>query len=74
MTEYLNRRAAALGLETGGLVRTDEEIAQAHQAEAMKAMAEKLGPAAINQVGEGVRAGQIDPEQMAGMMQQMSPQ
>jgi hypothetical protein len=74
MTEYLNRRAAALGLDTGGLVRTDEEIAQAHQAEAMKSMAEKLGPAAINQVGEGVRAGQIDPEQMAGMMQQMSPQ
>jgi len=49
--EYYKRRSAALGIDAGGLVRTDEEIAQADQQAQQQAMIEKLGPQAISQLG-----------------------
>jgi hypothetical protein len=49
--EYFTRSAAALGISTKGLVRTDEEIAEenAQQQQVMQAQAltEKLGPSVI---------------------------
>lgn len=49
--EYFSRSAAALGINTKGLVRTDEEIAQEsaqqQQAAAAQALTEKLGPSVI---------------------------
>lgn len=47
-TEYLNRRAAALGIDAEGLIRDPEEMAQEQQQAQQMAMMEKLGPAGIN--------------------------
>ncbi|MGN6552086.1 MAG: portal protein [Pararhizobium sp.] len=49
--EYIKRRGAALGIDMGGLIRSDEEIQQAEQQEQMAAMAQHLGPQAISQMG-----------------------
>jgi Bacteriophage head to tail connecting protein len=46
-TEYLNRRAAALGIDAEGLIRSQEEIQQEQQQSQMMDMANKLGPAGI---------------------------
>lgn len=50
--DYITRVATALAVETDGLVRSDEEVAQARAAQAQEAMArmltEKLGPGAMN--------------------------
>ncbi|RTL93871.1 phage tail protein [Ancylobacter aquaticus] len=50
--DYITRVATALAVETEGLVRSDEEVAQARAAQAQQAMAqmltEKLGPGAMN--------------------------
>jgi hypothetical protein len=46
-TEYLNRRAAALGIDAEGLIRDPEEMAQEQQQAQQMAMMEKLGPAGI---------------------------
>lgn len=49
--EYFKRRGAALGVDMGGLIRTDEEIAQADQQAQLAAMAQNLGPQAIQAMG-----------------------
>ena len=60
--EYFARSAAALGINTKGLVKTDEEIAeetaQQQQQNQMQALAEKLGPSAIK-----AGADQLQPSQ-----------
>lgn len=47
VSEYLERRATALGIETNGLIRTPEEVAQSDQQAQMQAMVSQLGPEAI---------------------------
>lgn len=49
--EYFKRRGAALGIDMGGLIRTDEEIQQADAAAAQQQMIQQLGPQAIAQMG-----------------------
>ncbi|MDX0455498.1 phage tail protein [Sinorhizobium medicae] len=49
--EYFKRRGAALGVDMGGLIRTDEEIATADQQAQLQAMAQNLGPQAIQAMG-----------------------
>ncbi|PBB68154.1 phage tail protein [Mesorhizobium sp. WSM4312] len=63
--EYFKRRAAAFGIDTGGLIRTDEEIAQADQQAQQMAMLQQLGPQAISQMGGMAKE---------GMKQQAQPQ
>lgn len=46
-TEYLNRRAAALGIESEGLIRDPEELKQEQAQSQQMEMANKLGPAGI---------------------------
>ena len=41
--DYFKRRATALGIETEGLIKSDEELQQAAQQAQMQQMAEKLG-------------------------------
>jgi hypothetical protein len=52
--EYFKRRATALGINTKGLIRTEEEIAASDQAAQQQAMAqtitEKVGPVAAKAV------------------------
>ncbi|PLU17972.1 hypothetical protein BMJ31_21265 [Sinorhizobium medicae] len=55
--EYMTRRGAALGIDTNGLVRTDEELSQGDQTAQMQQMIEKLGPQAIAQMGGMAREG-----------------
>lgn len=47
-TEYLNRRAAALGIDAEGLIRSPEEIQEEQQQAQQMAMMEKMAPAGIN--------------------------
>ncbi|MQX49607.1 portal protein [Sinorhizobium medicae] len=55
--EYMTRRGAALGIDTNGLVRTDEELSQGDQTAQIQQMIEKLGPQAIAQMGGMAREG-----------------
>lgn len=49
--DYYMRRAAALGVDAAGLIKTKEEIVAEQQAAQQAAMMEKLGPNAVNQLG-----------------------
>ena len=64
VSDYLNRRATSLGIDTEGLIRSQEDVqaeAQAQQQQMMMArMTEKLGPQAIRSATE------------TGMMQQQA--
>lgn len=51
MGEYFKRRGAALGVDMGGLIRTDQEIAEADKQAQLMALAQNLGPQAISQLG-----------------------
>ena len=48
--DYLKRRASALGLNTKGLIKTPEEVAQQQQQAQQMQLAEKLGGPAINSI------------------------
>tara|TARA_Y100001938_G_C8058300_1_gene415745 strand:- start:582 stop:1601 length:1020 start_codon:yes stop_codon:yes gene_type:complete len=50
--EYMDRRASALGIDTEGLVRTEEEIAAMMQQSQQQAMAEQMGPSAVNAISK----------------------
>jgi hypothetical protein len=50
-TEYIKRAAAAYGIDTGGLVKPDDQIAQEEQLAKLEALAQNLGPQAIQQMG-----------------------
>lgn len=60
--EYFARQAAALGISSKGLVRSDEEIAQetqqAQQSASAQALTEKLGPAVIKAGSAAAQAAQ----------------
>jgi hypothetical protein len=47
ISDYFKRRATALGIETEGLIKTEEEIQQAMQQAQMMEMAQKLGAPAM---------------------------
>lgn len=61
---YLGALFAAAGVETVGLLRTEDEVAQAAQQAQMAAMAQRVGPNVVNQLGPGVAARLgLNPEQ-----------
>ena len=47
VSDYFKRRATALGIETEGLIKTEEEIQQAMQAAQQQEMLMKLGAPAV---------------------------
>jgi hypothetical protein len=51
ISEYLKRRAASVGLDTDGLIRSEEELAQQAQQAQMSQMVSELGPNAVNAMG-----------------------
>lgn len=68
-TEYFKRRGAALAIDTGGLVLTDEEIVAQQDAEHQRQMILAGTPNAVAQVGGGMRDAQqqaADAEQAQG--------
>jgi hypothetical protein len=68
VNDYFKRRATALGIETEGLIKTEEEIQQAMQQAQMMEMAQKLGAPAV---APAVNAAQ---EQYMAQQQQEQPQ
>jgi hypothetical protein len=57
--DYITRVATSLGMDTNGLVRSEQEVqaaqAQAQNQMAMQGMVEKLGPKAIDMVRDQVK-------------------
>mgnify|MGYP001431677820 FL=1 len=52
LQDYIKRRATALGIDTEGLIKTEEQIAQEMQQAQLQQVMQQAGPEAIN---EGVR-------------------
>jgi hypothetical protein len=53
-SDYLMRRAAALALNTQGLIKSKEQVQQEQQQQSALAMAQKVGPNAVNKIGDMV--------------------
>ncbi len=56
---FANRIWNALGVDTDGLVPTQEELDQQAQKEQMMAMAQSMGPQALQQVGNNITSNQV---------------
>jgi hypothetical protein len=69
--EYFKRRGASLGIDTGGLVRTDEELQQEVEQERQHQMMLAGAPNAIAQAGGAMRDQQ---QQAADAAQPQGPQ
>ena len=52
MPDYLTRRATAVGIDTEGLIKSEEEVAQMRQQQQMMEMANKLGPTAMTEANK----------------------
>jgi hypothetical protein len=52
MREYMDRRALALGIETDGLIRSEEEIQQEKQQAMMMQAAQQFGPQAMDMANQ----------------------
>lgn len=63
--DLLKRLTVARGVKADGLIKSDDEVAQAMQAKQMEAMIQHLGPNAINQMGQLAKAGAL-PNQPQG--------
>lgn len=50
--DYFTRRGTALGIDTKGLVKDEEAVKQETQQTQLQALAERLGPEALKQVGQ----------------------
>lgn len=72
VSEYMARRAAALGIDPKGLVRTEEDMAAEAQNEQAMEMTQKLGGPAINAISKGVTEGSLDPSQLANAASMMT--
>ncbi len=57
LDDYITRRATAIGIDTKGLIKTQEEIQAAQQAAQQQAMISQFGPEVIKQVGSAVQQG-----------------
>jgi hypothetical protein len=61
-SEYLARRAAALGIDTTGLIKSpDHMVMDNNRASAMN-LVEKLGPSVIGQAGKAMEMGMLQPQ------------
>jgi hypothetical protein len=61
--EYLNRRAASLGIETAGLVKTEEQLQQEQQLAMQQQMLSDHGNAAIQMGGKALDTRMKNPQQ-----------
>lgn len=57
--EYMARRAAALGIETAGLVYTEEQAAANQQQTQQQTMIDKFGPEMLRQFGQNLTSRQV---------------
>jgi hypothetical protein len=59
MTTYWNRRAAALGVKTDGLIYSEEYMQQKQQQEQQQQLLQQMGPEAIKQLGSNITSNQV---------------
>ena len=52
LREYIDRRAASLGIDTENLIKSQEQIAAEQQAQQQAALAQQFGPQAIDLLGK----------------------
>ena len=71
--DYLKRRAAALGINTKGLIKTEEQVSQETQQAQQMQMAQKLGGPAIESMTKQSMAAQ-EQEQGAAEQEQETPE
>lgn len=71
-SEYLARRAAALGIDTKGLIKDPEHMINDNNRAMAANMMEKLGPSVIGQAGKAMEMGMFQPQ--AGPQQGMISQ
>lgn len=57
VSSYIEMRAAALGLDTKGLIKTPEEVAEEQQAAQQQSMMSQFGPEVIKQAGPLLQKG-----------------
>lgn len=60
ISEYLVRRAASLGLDPKNLIKDEEQLMQDQNQAQRAMMLEKLGPAAVTQLGKGLATGAFE--------------
>lgn len=58
---YLRRKAAALGIDIEGVIRSEDEVQKERQRTQQQQMAEKLGPAGISAAAGIAKAGMTQP-------------
>lgn len=63
ISDYIKRRATAVGIDPEGLIRTPEEIQAEQQQAQMQSMAQTLGPHAIKAMGDMAKNGPPQPPQ-----------
>jgi len=63
MREYMDRRAASLGIDTDGLIKTEQEIQQEQQQAMMMQMAQQYGPQLAEQYGPAAQQQQPQPQE-----------
>jgi len=66
LSEYLKRRATSLGIDTEGLVKSEEEIQQEQQQQQAQQMAQQVAPNVANAAG---KMAQDDPQKLQAMAQ-----
>ena len=69
LSEAIKRRGVALGIDMNGLVRSEEEVSQAEQQAQMQAMAQNMGPQAIQAMAQ-MQGKQMDNETKMAIAEQ----
>ena len=62
VSEWFTRKAASLGLEVHGLIKTEQEMAKEQQAQMQQMMAAQAGQEAIGVAGDAVRQAVASPQ------------
>lgn len=65
---YMLRRANALGLDTDGLVKSDDILALEAQNEQLMAILQQVAPNVVNALSQQMTNGNISPDALSGLM------
>ena len=66
LQDYIKRRATALGIETEGLIKTQEQIAQEQQQAQQQQMMMKAGPSAIQEGAKALGNSYVESQRQQG--------
>ena len=66
LQDYIKRRATALGIETEGLIKTQEQIAQEQQQAQQQQMMMQAGPSAIQEGAKALGNSYVESQRQQG--------